>query len=218
LADFMSAAPTNADDVEIQLKGPTTPSEVLGVWTCPASTGDAQQKHMVTKGQKWSKRILASPLRPAEVWHSFRTQAIPAVTYGLMTLMMPRHELDDTFMKWYYSFLPSLGVNRNITREWRILPTSYQGLGLPQMSLEKLAMSIQYFQRHWGCVDEVGQALRSVFELTQIEVGLSGNFLLHDYKMFRALVTHSWFKILWEYPHHYKDTLNLEGDKHSLGM
>jgi hypothetical protein len=53
--------------------------------------------------------------------------------------MASRQEVDGTFMTWYYSFLPALGVNRNISREWITLLTKYQGLGLPQMSLEKLA-------------------------------------------------------------------------------
>jgi hypothetical protein len=101
-------------------------------------------------------------------------------------------------MEWYYIFLPSLGVNWNITKEWRTLPTSFQGLGLPQMSLEKLSTSVQYLQRHWGSSSAVGQALRSVYKLTQLEVGLSGNFLTRDYGKYSCLAMHSWFKILWE--------------------
>ena len=135
-------------DVIIKLKDPTKASEVLGVWTSLASTGKTQLMHMINKGQKWGRRILHSSLQPAEVWQSFRTQALPSVRYGLISLMSSRQEVDEAFGAWYYSFLPALGVNRNITREWRTLPTQYQGLGLPQMSLEKLATLLLYLQRH----------------------------------------------------------------------
>ena len=119
-------------------------------------------------------------------------------------------EVDDAFASWYYTILPALGVNRNISREWRTLPTRYQGLGLPQMSLEKLALSLQYLQRHWGRQTPTGQILRSVFELIQLEVGLAGNFLLRDYQALGRLATHTWFKLLWEYIHYYNVRVELE--------
>jgi hypothetical protein len=72
-------------DVIIKLKDPTKASEVLGVWTSPASTGNTQLMHMINKGQKWGRRILHSSLQPAEVWQSFRTQALPSVRYGLIS-------------------------------------------------------------------------------------------------------------------------------------
>jgi len=79
--------------------------------------------------------------------------------------------------------------------------TSYQiqGLGLPNMSLEKLATSLQYLQKHWGSTTECYTTLHCAYELTQIEVGLFGNFLTRSYKKFGRLATHSWFKVLWKY-------------------
>lgn len=50
------------------------------------------------------------------------------------------------------------------------------------MSLEKLAVSIQYLQPHWDTPTEYSKALRCVFELVQLEVGLKGNCFLRDYK------------------------------------
>ena len=196
-------------EVEITLKDAYTSSEVLGIWSCPASTGTSHLEHMLKKGRKWSQRILSSSLSPAEVWHSFKTQALPAVSYGLTTLMVPRSRLDDEFGHWFYTFLPALGVSRAITKEWRTLPIQYQGLGLPLMSIEKLALSLQYLQRHWGTKSTYGQALRCSFELVQLETGLEGNFLLRNYNHLGCLATHSWFRVLWEYVHHYKVTLDL---------
>jgi hypothetical protein len=199
-----------SEDVEITLKDPYTASEVLGIWSSPSSTGTAHLRHMLSKGWKWSKRVISSGLTPAEVWHSFRTQAVPAVSYGLTTLMTPRQTLDDSFNKWYYTLLPSLGVNRNISKEWRTLPQCYQGLGLPVMSIEKLAASIQYLLRHWDNPSTYGHALRCSFELLQVETGLKGNFLTRDFTRLGCLATTSWFKQLWEYAHYYHVTIELE--------
>lgn len=205
----MSIPQLDGPEIKIQLKGPTTASEVLGIWSCPANDGQAHLKHLLKKGHRWSTRVMSSTLSSSEVWHSFKLQILPSVKYGLITLMAPRKTLDDAFTAWYYTFLPALGVNRNITKEWRTLPTQYQGLGLPQMSIEKLSTSLQYIQRHWDSPSSIGRALRCVYELAQIEIGLAGNFLLRNYDTYECLATHTWFKVLWEYLTYYKVELFL---------
>ena len=84
----LSIPQSNERSVIITLKDPNMASEVLGIWSCPSGSGEAHLDHMMWKGRKWSTRVMSSSLTPAEVWHSFRTQAIPAVSYGLTTLMM----------------------------------------------------------------------------------------------------------------------------------
>jgi hypothetical protein len=101
---------------------------------------------MLKKGRKWGNRVNNSTLQPAEVWQSFKTQAVPSVTYGLIALMSSREALDEAFASWYYHILPALGMNRHITREWRTLLTTYQGLGLPQMSIEKLSTMLHFYK------------------------------------------------------------------------
>jgi hypothetical protein len=201
----------NSTNVVIQLKDPDEASEVLGVWSCPSSNGQAQLAHMLKKGRKWGTRVLNSTLQPAEVWQSFKTQALPSVTYGLIALMSTREALDESFASWYYHILPALGMNRHITREWRTLPTTYQGLGLPQMSIEKLSAMLHFLQKHWASQDSMGKLLRCMFELSQLEIGLSGNFLLRDYSLYGRLATHSWFRTLWEYAHYYRVQIELDG-------
>ena len=55
----------------------------------------------------------------------------------------------------------------------------------------------------------MGRILRSVYELTQIEVGLAGNFLCRDFSVFGIISLHTWFKVLWEYVSHYKVSVDL---------
>jgi hypothetical protein len=91
-----------------------------------------------------------------------------------------------------------------------MLPTQYQGLGLPVPSIEKLAVSQHCLQKHWGNDTTYGNALWCSFELVQLETGLQGNFLLRDYDKFGCLATHSWFKILWELVSYYQVQLDLD--------
>lgn len=94
----------NGDNVPITLKSPHAASEVLGVWMSPTEDGTHHLQH-----------IISSNLTSMEVWHSFRTQAMPSVSYGLLTLMLHRYQLGNFFTKWNHSFLPALGLNQNIT-------------------------------------------------------------------------------------------------------
>ena len=199
----------NAPDKVIKLKDVADESEVLGVFTAPAGKGEAQLRHMIEKGKKWSTNVSDSTLSPGDAWHSFSYQAIPSVSYGLVPLMAGPDRVEQEFMQWYYKCLGPLGVNRNIAKGWRMLPEEFFGLGMPNMSLRKLGDTLQFLQRRWDGKDAVGKALRSVFELVQIETGLSGNFLVRSFDTYNCLATRTWWVVLWEYLDLYNVKLEL---------
>ena len=199
------------EDVEIELRDPDVPSEVLGVYSCPSGIGKKQLSKMVDKGKKWAGKVRGSSLSPSDVWFSFSNQSVPSFSFGLCPLMSSPEEVEREFMAMYYQCLSPLGVNQCITKEWRILPVEWSGLGMPNMSLEKLSCMIMFLKQHWGFDDEFGRALRCVFELVQIETGLAGNFLLRHYDTFECLASHTWYKLLWKYLWRYDVKLELEG-------
>jgi hypothetical protein len=199
-------------DVTIELLDPSVPSKVLGVWTAPNRDGSRMVEHMADKGTQWATRVQSSTLHSREVWHSFTTQAVPAVRYGLIGVMATRRHIDKHLPKWYYDCLPRLGVNRHIALQWRTLPRQFQGLGLPVYSLEKLSDCLRLLQRHWHSSSTLGNALKNSFELVQLETGLAGNFLSRNYSHFNTLATHSWFKLLWELVHYYRVTIDFPED------
>jgi hypothetical protein len=203
--------PDNAAII-IELKDPSHATEVLGVWCSPSGDGMPMLQHMMDKGHRWARKVLTSTLSSHEVWFSFKTQAIMAVRYGLVSLMASRCQIDHALDRWYYHCLPALGVNRNIRKDWQMLPLGFQGLGLPNLSLEKMTDSLKLLHQHWGTTSDLGTALRCSFELIQMETGLSGNFLLRDYSSLGCLATHSWFKCLWELVSYYKVKVLLAND------
>ena len=200
----------HTDDVEIELKDVSEESEVLGVFTSPAGRGLAQLDKMISKGGKWSTKVSASTLSPGDAWHSFSGQAVPASSYGIVPLMAGPDLVEQGFMGGYYKCLSTLGVNKNTAKGWRMLPEEFFGLGMPNMSLRKLGDSIQFLQRRWGGKSAVGKALRSIYELVQLETGLSGNFLVRDFLVFGCLATRTWWVVLWEYLHRYGVKLELQ--------
>ena len=183
--------------------------ETLGIFSCPAGTNNKQLEKMLQKGMTWTHRA-RSPLLPRQdKVHSFWTQALMSVRYGLAALMCPPDQLESTIQKWYYASLPLFGIERNITKEWRDLPIQFQGLGLPNFAIEKLADSIHFIHRHWDMNNSIGRALRIVFELVQIETGLEGNFVTRDYSTLGCLASPSWWKVIWQYCSQYGVTLEL---------
>ncbi len=118
--------------------------------------------------------------------------------------MIPPAVLETTFMEWYYQILPLLNVNHNTTSNWRWLLHVLQGLGLPNMGIEKLSSMLQYFTCHWDCGRPMSFQLRRSVELLQVECGLEGNPLVRDIRLYRCLATNTWIKMLWHYPDYYQ--------------
>ena len=132
------------------MKNVSEASETLGVFTNLSNDSTDQLEKLLWKAMTWTASISSSHLTQREVWQSLRTQLIPSLRYSLVTLLtQPEAEvLEDVFMDWMYSTLPHLGVNLNITKDWRWLPWTFQGLGLPDMGLLKCSDIIQYFIKH----------------------------------------------------------------------
>ncbi len=172
---------TEGPDASIHLKDPSEANETLGVYTNPLGDNTAQLEKLIRKATHWSASIRSANLTHSEIWQSLRTQLLPSLRYSLVPLMTPPDVMEEIFLDWQYTLLPLLGVNRNITRDWRWLPWEYQGLGLPNMGLLKGADMLQYLVRHWGSHTGLGLRLRRSFEIAQLDCGLEGNFLNRDF-------------------------------------
>lgn len=205
-------------DAPIKLVDVKVAKKTLGVYTSPDSMPKPksakdrcteQLKSMVEKGTTWQKRVAGSKLSCRDRWFSFFRQLKPSMIFGMESVMDPPEVVTGSFQALYFMTLPHLGVNRYITTEWRMLPIRYQGLGLPNMALEKLAMSIMWVQRHWGVKEGAGIILREAYERLQMETGLSGNTFLWDYSRYECLATHTWLKVLWQYLHTFGVRLDL---------
>jgi hypothetical protein len=137
------------------------------------------------------------------------------MSYGIVPVMDPPEVMEDAFQDLYFKCLPTFGVNRNITKGWRMLPCRFQGLGLTNMALEKLSESLMWLQRHWDVGEGMGLVVREAYERLQIETGLSGNVFLRSYATYGSLATHTWYKVFWEYLDRYNVRLEI-GDGYDV--
>jgi hypothetical protein len=68
--------------------------------------------------------------------------------YGAAAVTHSLQNLEDAFKSIWYKLLPSLCVNRNITKEYRMLPLQFQGLALPNPNIDALIKKIHLLQAH----------------------------------------------------------------------
>ena len=101
------------------------------------------------------------------------------IWYGLVLLVPPLHYLRNPL--WTGTTRLALllfDVNRNTTSNWQCLLCTYQGLGLPNMHLHKLAAMLHHILQHRGMGSLMDFQMGHVFESLQTEYALEGNTFL----------------------------------------
>jgi hypothetical protein len=104
-----------------------------------------------------------------------RYQLFPKLIYGAVAVIHSPQKLEDAFESIWYKLLPSLCVNRNITKEYRMLLLRLQGLALPNPNIDVLSKKIYLLQVHWDTGSTLRWMLHQAYQVLQVEVGLSGN-------------------------------------------
>lgn len=69
---------------------------------------------------------------------------------------------------------------------------------------------VRYVVCHWNSGIGIGIQLLWTYELVQLECGLEGNFLQHQYGTYEVLATNTWMKTLWNYTDYYNIKLELD--------
>ena len=112
--------------------------------------------------------------------------------------------------------LSMLGICRNLTTEWRYLPSCYGGMELNCLTVEATAASLNLFLQHYGTDTSLGTYLTTSIENMQLELGMAGYPFKYDFKIWGDLATDTWVKSLWERIRHFD--LSLEVDYNTLEM
>ncbi|KAL7534941.1 hypothetical protein ACHAXR_006173 [Thalassiosira sp. AJA248-18] len=99
-----------------------TATEMLGVFFAPVGNGAPHITDMREKGVKWAGRLEVQLLPICDIWLSFFLQLYPGMAYGLASSVLKPAKLGELIQALYYKILPLVGVNRCITKAWRMLP------------------------------------------------------------------------------------------------
>jgi hypothetical protein len=92
-------------------------------------------------------------------------QLFPKHIYGTAAVTHSPQTLEDAFKYIWYKLLPSLCVNRNITKEYRMLPLQFQGLALPNPNIDALSKKIHLLQPHWDTGSMSGWMLHQAYQV-----------------------------------------------------
>jgi hypothetical protein len=130
-------------------------------------------------------------------------QAFPKLIYGAAAVTHSLQKLEDVFESIWCKLLPSLHVNRNITKEYRMLLLRFQGLALPNLNIDALSKKIHLLQSYWDTGSTSGWMLHQAYQVFQVKVRLGGNIFSKSFISFGKLATHGFFHNLWEVLYRY---------------
>ena len=198
----------------------TTSSKMLGTHWSPAGTSATHVEHMVQKGLDWVDLLRTKPLLSRDAWLSFRLQLFPAISWGLVTVILSPPKMDTMYQRVFEKALPFLGVNRKIRKEWRTLPEMFYGLALPNFPLIALAEKISFMLGNWGNKGQAhSDAMAMAYENFIIEVGLYDNPLSWPFDDYGVLSTEgTWFHNLWELSDRYHTHISIRSEDLVTGI
>ncbi len=128
--------------VPICLKAISDLEKKLGVYTCPTGNFSYHVAHILTTGSEYAERLGTQRLLARDAWIGTRYQLFPKLIYEAAVVTHSLQKLEDAFKSIWYKLLPSLCVNRNITKEYRMLLLWFQGLALPNPNIDALSKKI----------------------------------------------------------------------------
>jgi hypothetical protein len=189
--------------VPIRLKAISDPEKKLGVYTCQTGDFSYHVAHILTTGSEYVERLGTQRLPARGAWMGTHYQLFPKLIYGATAVTHSLQKLEVAFESIWYKLLPSLCVNRNITKEYRMLPLWFQSLALPNPNIDALSKKIHLLQSHWDTGSTSGRMLHQAYQVFQVKVGLGGNIFSRSFISFGRLATHGFFCYLWELLHRY---------------
>jgi hypothetical protein len=113
--------PLDGTQVPIRLKTFSDPEKKLGVYTCPTGNFSYHVAQLLRLGLEYAERLGARRLPARDVRMGTRYQQFPKLFFGATAVTHSPQKLEEAFQSIWYKLLPSLHVNRNITKEYRML-------------------------------------------------------------------------------------------------
>jgi hypothetical protein len=147
---------------------------------------------------EYAERLGSQRFPGRDAWMGTRYQLFPKLIYGVAAVTHSPQKLEEVFQSIWYKLLPSLCVNRNITKEHRMLHLRFQGLAIPKPNIDALSKKIHLIQSHWDTGSSSGRMLHQAYQVFQGEIVLGKYIFLQSFTSFGRLATLGFFRNLWE--------------------
>ncbi len=145
---------------------------------------------LLTTGSEYAERLGSRRLPARDAWMGTRYQLFLKLIYWAAAVTHSLQKLENVFQSIWHKLLPSLCVNRNITKEYRMLPLRFQGMALPNPNIDVLSKKIHLLHSHWDTGSMLGRMLHQAYKVFQVEVGLGRNIFSRSFISFGRLATH----------------------------
>ena len=166
--DYNLCIPNPAGGLEnIKLEKTTVSRKTLGITDGPDKGYKDHLLSLQIKHKEWIERITFAKLPSHLAWVAYKHQLWPSLRYGIGTLSNTLEEGENTFKEIDYKLLPSLGICRNIGKEWRRLHPTFGGFGLVNFNTEQLIERVNLFMQHYGDNTILGKKLLCSLQLLQ---------------------------------------------------
>ena len=168
----------------------------LGLYALPEGGTEPQFSAARNRVDDWTINLKNSHLPTRSAWLSYNCQLWSGLKYGIGALPTKLEDLMNALGTMDHKILSMLGICRNITMEWRYLPSCYGGMGLNNLPIKATAASLNAFLQHYGTNTSIGIYLTASIENLQLKMGVAGCLFDYNYEIWHELATDSWVKSL----------------------
>jgi hypothetical protein len=186
-----------------------TPTKTLGLMTAPTGSNAGALAWMKENAEGRLVKASGAKHHKRNVWFLLDKQFWSKETYGISATSAPFKDLDKCLMRTYYDLLPRSGNRKSIRRELRQMDRDFYGIGFPHPEIECLAGKVTKLLSHYGSTSGLGKHMQVSMVLLVIEVGISLQPLLEQYRQYSAFAPYGSYVRCS--PHHgsQNDKLNL---------
>jgi len=202
--------------VTIQRHDPDEAIKVVGVFQAMDGSMTAQLQDLKERADGWVEAMEDRTLPRKLAWDALNLYIWSSLRYPLPATTFTEPESDLILRRFYQLLIPTLGTCRNIPKAIRYAPTTFQGLGLPNIYVEQGGAQLRYLLMHGSIPSFLGDAYRSSLEQLQLEIGVSEPVLETSFARYGHLATDCLLKSIWEFS--WKHQIEIRGTETPLPM
>jgi len=191
---------------------PSEAREYLGVFQTPHGDETAQIEKLFSKIGSWNSKVAKSKLLPLFNLNALLTRIYKTLEYPLSALTITYKEYIKLSNKLTTTTLPKCSVACTFPENFRYLPSTYQGLHLPDLYIKQESEKIMILLSH-GYTDSIlWDQINYGMQIMQTKAGVNTCIFNSSYQKYSPLLLSStWLSSVWKYVQTYN--LHIKGWK-----
>ena len=160
-----------SDVVTIKRIPQDTSLVMLGVKKAGDLNERDELKHLLAKTEKFTKSVVACPIRVHEIWTAYNTIYLASVTYPLASTSFLFDDLEELHKTLFPRLLSWLGYQSSFPRKVVFGPKEFGGIEAKDLEGEQGGAKIQATIKHIRNESTIGQANQILIQWAQMQAG-----------------------------------------------